>query len=1158
MSRFSDIQKILFEVKKELGKWLKTNFLKIDENFWNTLVLPNLSYQQNIMVNQNGTTTLDGLDLSCLLRVFEKNWFNLTYKITLPQQLRPYLKEMQVIRNRYAHLSEEFQAEDEARDADTIYRFLKCIDADKNIIEKIKQIKQELFVVEDGKETAKKQAVPLKEETFSNDTKADSFKIGDIVRLKSSPEQKGAVIGLSGKEISVFIDGKSLSLYEDQIKKDVPADKNHFTPFLTAKNYLTSFVIKHPSTASLYSLYAARIDLIPYQFRPVMKIIQADQPRLLIADSVGIGKTIEAGLILRELQIRNNVQSVLIVCPKPLVTEKKWEQEMKRFDEDFEALDSRKLQHCISECDKEGEWPDKYGKVIFPYSICDERTLNALNELDPFPKFDLVIVDEAHHIRNTDSIRYKIVKRFCENAEAVVFLSATPIQLQNNDLFTLLNLLRPDLLPDQKTFSVLHQPNPFINEAIRHLKANNLEQAKKSLLEASATDGGRFFRNRPDFQETMDTLFSGDLSHERMLDLITTVSKFHTFSTIINRTLRKDISTDFCKRKPSTVRAVFSEQAQNFFNHLCALKADILREAHGDINVQFMMTTLERQAASCLYGIAPLIGDIMRSGLENTDLDIEETDPDLNDWGNTVFDYKNRIDALIEEAKALPEEDDKFNKFFQIIAEKQASENKKVIVFSTFRHTLAYLYRRLRDKNIRVGLIHGGIDDQERISIRALFEKTSQEPDALDVLLFSEVGCEGLDYQFCDTMINYDLPWNPMKIEQRIGRIDRFGQKSEAVAIYNMVVDGTIDARIYDRCLDRIRIFEESIGECDSILGNIYSEIKKVCENTSLTDAEREEKIKKISDNNYQKIQALRDLEAKQAEFFYLPPKALEAQEVKSFETYWSSPLAMERLVSSYLRKKGKEDAFSGNGDTKTLILSQAVRSALYKDYSDLPVKKGKIFKDWEKYLKGTDSACSVTFEMSSAQKDKDAQFIMPLHPLVAQAANFYQAEIPLETSVQVMDNSLPAGEYPFMVYSWEYKGDTVSIELKPICENEIIQNSLLSFLEDGADCGEIKADTAAIQRMKDKMYVFWQKQKEIYCQKVKQWVDFKVESLNTSTAARIHVAEGRKIDRIREGEIRRINEEKAQKEKALFESAEKADIISTPILIGVVKVIHE
>ena len=86
------------------------------------------------------------------------------------------------------------------------------------------------------------------------------------------------------------------------------------------------------------------------------------------------------------------------------------------------------------------------------------------------------------------------------------------------------------------------------------------------------------------------------------------------------------------------------------------------------------------------------------------------------------------------------------------------------------------------------------------------------------MLLFSDVGCEGLDYQFCDTMINYDLPWNPMKIEQRIGRIDRFGQQSEAVEIYNMVVQGTIDASIYYRCLNRINIFQESIGDCDEIL----------------------------------------------------------------------------------------------------------------------------------------------------------------------------------------------------------------------------------------------------------------------------------------------------------------------------------------------------
>ena len=150
---------------------------------------------------------------------------------------------------------------------------------------------------------------------------------------------------------------------------------------------------------------------------------------MLIADGVGVGKTIEAGLILRELKARRNLESVLVICPRPLVTEEKWETEMKRFDEDFDSLNGERFQYCLKEMDYEGEWPEKYKKAVLPYSLFDEAKVDGnksnkkqvgLTQLDPPPKFDLVIVDEAHHVRNTATYAYRAVKQFCDNAEAVI------------------------------------------------------------------------------------------------------------------------------------------------------------------------------------------------------------------------------------------------------------------------------------------------------------------------------------------------------------------------------------------------------------------------------------------------------------------------------------------------------------------------------------------------------------------------------------------------------------------------------------------------------------------------------------------------------------------------------------------------------------------
>ena len=140
---------------------------------------------------------------------------------------------------------------------------------------------------------------------------------------------------------------------------------------------LTAQQIRHPSLSTLYSLNAARVDFIPYQFRPVLRFIRSDRPRLLIADGVGVGKTIEAGLILRELQARRDIKSILIICPRPLVTERKWELEMKRFDERFTHLDGRTLHYCLNEMHLDGEWPDQHRKTILPYSLFDETLLHG-------------------------------------------------------------------------------------------------------------------------------------------------------------------------------------------------------------------------------------------------------------------------------------------------------------------------------------------------------------------------------------------------------------------------------------------------------------------------------------------------------------------------------------------------------------------------------------------------------------------------------------------------------------------------------------------------------------------------------------------------------------------------------------------------------------
>ena len=342
--------------------------------------------------------------------------------------------------------------------------------------------------------------------------------------------------GDSEARYTVFHGGEVATYYESQVEPIVlrPVRKSVEPEALHAA--LTATQLRHPSTKHLYSLYASRINFVPYQFRPVLKLIQADRPRLLIADEVGVGKTIEAGLILKELQARRELKSVLVICPKPLVAERKWMEELKRFDEQFTHIDGDALRYCIEETHLDGVWPQQYSRSIVPYSLFDEalllgkqgkgRRVKGLLDLDPPPAFDLVIVDEAHHIRNTDTWAYRTVRYFCDNAEAVVLLSATPIQLGDNDLFNLLQLARPDLLPSRRDFDHMAEPNPHINAAIevaRNAGPGWMTVARERLALALRTDwGSSVLSADPRVQSLLDSLDQQELRPEDRLTQLQT------------------------------------------------------------------------------------------------------------------------------------------------------------------------------------------------------------------------------------------------------------------------------------------------------------------------------------------------------------------------------------------------------------------------------------------------------------------------------------------------------------------------------------------------------------------------------------------------------------------------------------------------------------
>ena len=367
------MQKILESLASRVAEILEKNLPTAGEDWWRTAVIDRLSIQQQRLVVDRRVTSLSGLDLAALLRVFDQNWLDLGYRLNLDSQTRNWLKEAQSIRNRWAHLpSGGMRPDDAYRDVDTIYRLLGSLGAEQTTLDQIQNERERMLL---------KLAPQAKAGVAPKTTAPASGEIhkGTVIRLRARPEITGAVLdvlpGDPEVRFTVFHGGDVATYYESQVepivlrqaRKSVEPDALHAA--------LTATQLRHPSTNYLYSLYASRINFVPYQFRPVLKLIQADRPRILIADEVGVGKTIEAGLILKELQARRELKSVLVICPKPLVAERKWMEELKRFDEQFTHIDGDALRYCIEETHLDGVWPQQYSRSIVPFSLFDEGLL---------------------------------------------------------------------------------------------------------------------------------------------------------------------------------------------------------------------------------------------------------------------------------------------------------------------------------------------------------------------------------------------------------------------------------------------------------------------------------------------------------------------------------------------------------------------------------------------------------------------------------------------------------------------------------------------------------------------------------------------------------------------------------------------------------------
>lgn len=665
----------------------------------------------------------------------------------------------------------------------------------------------------------------------------------------------------------------------------------------------------------IYSMEAAQIDFYPYQFKPVLKFINSPTDRLIIADEVGLGKTIESALIWMELQARSEARRLLVVCPNILA--EKWREELRsKFLFDARVVNFSDLEQEITELESAG--PGHSFVLIGTYSglRAPKKELHLLRELpdvEPigssktnfmrkilhwsheFNPFDLVIFDEAHYMRNPATSMFHLGRCLAANAGGVLCVSATPVNNSNTDLHSLLRLIDESFFETQGLFNELLEAN---RPAVQASNALARIPVDIPLLE-SAVEGmakSRFISQSPLFQSFLEKLQSLDTSDKHQIAKCQDIAeKLNLLGGYVNRTRRVQVKENRPLRDPMVISVEYSPEEMILYKTILHIVRRKCRQDSRPFHV-FQVLGLQLRAASCL----PVLAAEIRSGrFGDTDelfaeaID-DETVEDLFDDNVEEELSAGEISELLE--YDFENNDSKYAKLKNMLLKLVTDE--KVIIFAYYRPTLSYLLRRLKADGISVTVIHGGIANEQRWEELERFK----DPHGPRVLLSSEVGSEGIDLQFCRVLVNYDLPWNPMRIEQRIGRIDRVGQEAKRLSIVNFKVKDTVEERLYERLHSKLERYMNSLGDLEAVIGKEVQHLTVELLSKELTpeqEAQLMEASEKAIEGRLLQIQALeesgdallalsdyvqRKIEEDREKGRYLQPEELEAYLTDFFE----------------------------------------------------------------------------------------------------------------------------------------------------------------------------------------------------------------------------------------------------------------------------------
>ena len=532
--------------------------------------------------------------------------------------------------------------------------------------------------------------------------------------------------------------------------------------------------IKNETAGGFLSSLASGIIPLPHQLHVLNRAMETNNIRYILADEVGLGKTIEAGMIIRELKSRGLVSRILVVCPTGLVTQ--WASEMQeKFHEKFQVIlpsDYDTIRRLTDNDDVYGQFdqvisPMDSIKPIEKHAGWSEEKVEKYNEERIYSiinsGWDLIIIDEAHRVAGSSGevARYKLGNLLAQASPYLLLLSATPHNGKTEPFLRLIRLLDADAFPNAKSI-VREQVAPYL---IRTEKR-----------EAIDNNGNLLFKNR--------------ITH-----LVT-----------ISWDERNNLQRELYEMVSSYVSETYNKALRNRKKNMCLIFLLIIMQRMVTSSTAAIQQSLERRL-SVLKEQRTCVGNLKEEDLDELNIEdgVEEAIEAISLDMDLEIEELQQIVSLAKQAQFQNRDAKVEPLIMEIDAILSADRSQKIIIFTEFVATQKYLQELLVNIGYSVTILNGGMSIDERNAAMQEFRTSTS------IFISTDAGGEGLNLQFANIIINYDLPWNPMKIEQRCGRVDRIGQQRD-VHIYNFIVGETVENRVREVLEEKLSVILKEMG----------------------------------------------------------------------------------------------------------------------------------------------------------------------------------------------------------------------------------------------------------------------------------------------------------------------------------------------------------